>query len=350
MRRWVIALVAVLCAPGGMTAAQDQISTVPVHFAPGASGAALKGTIVGRESISYTLGAEAGQHMTVRLSSEHTAIYFNVYEPGRAPGDQALAVSEMTPEINLYSGLLPSSGEYTINIYLYRSAARRGETANYTLDISITGDTGSVVQGDYADGLQGGPDFFMVQTSGGGLNVRSEASAGAQVLAMLANGTPVRNLGCRMAEGRRWCHVATLSDPGIEGWAAGVFLVEGSDPGVMTQLPDAVPVQGETTDALVPGTNFHATGQIDCVRGADAPSRLCDFGVVREGNGNGTVTVTWPDGGSRLIYFENGAPASYDQSQADAGTSMDVSRDGDTFIVTIGDDRFLIPEAVILGG
>ena len=32
-----------------------------------------------------------------------------------------------------------------------------------------------------------------------------------------------------MEEGRRWCRVATLADPGDEGWAAGDFLVEGTN-------------------------------------------------------------------------------------------------------------------------
>jgi hypothetical protein len=68
-----------------------------------------------------------------------------------------------------------------------------------------------------------------VDTSGGGtLNLRSDPSAGAGVVTRLRNGTNVRNLGCRMAEGRRWCRIATLADPGYEGWAAGEFLIEGS--------------------------------------------------------------------------------------------------------------------------
>ena len=110
-----------------------------------------------------------------------------------------------------------------------RAAARRNERSNYTLDIGITGATGEVVEGDYADGLQGGPDYYQVSVVGGGpLNLRSRPSAGARVVTRLANGSNVRNLGCRMAEGRRWCRVATLADPGYEGWAAGEFLIEGS--------------------------------------------------------------------------------------------------------------------------
>lgn len=212
--------------------AQDDMRFEKVTFASGTSGTTLVDTITGRDSVVYQLGAEAGQVMDITLSSTNSATYFNVYSPGNGPGDEALAVSELTgplvPEMNRFSGPLPVSGEYTISVYLYRNAARDGETSNYTLDISITGETGDIVQGDFADGLQGGPDFWAVQTGGGPLNLRASATTGADIVARLANGTPLRNLGCRMAEGRRWCRVATLSDPGFEGWAAGEFLVEGS--------------------------------------------------------------------------------------------------------------------------
>lgn len=324
--------------------------TEDVHFSAGATGTVLDGRITGEEYVLYKIGAEAGQTMDVNLTSDNGATYFNLYAPGSGPGDQALAAGEMQPEINHFSGTLPASGEYSISVFLYRNAARRNEAANYTLDISITGDTGAVVQGDFADGLQGGPDFFNVRTSGGTLNLRSAASSGAALVTQLANGTPVRNLGCRMAEGRRWCRVATLSGPAIEGWAAGDFLVEGSGEGVMTQLPDAIPVQPIGNDALVPGTDFHATGVIDCVRGVDAPDAQCDFGVTRDGMGGGAVTVFWPDGGTRIIYFEAGKPVGYDQSQADGDTPLTASMDSDNHIIFIGAERFVIPDAVVAGG
>ncbi|WP_161594656.1 SH3 domain-containing protein [Marimonas lutisalis] len=208
--------------------AQDEIRTETVRFAAGASGTSIKDRITGYESVSYKLGAEAGQTLSVSLAPSNLATYFNVYAPGSGPGDQALANGSMTPVLNRYEGTLPTSGEYTISVYMMRSAARRNEVSDYTLDVSITGATGATVQSDYADGLQGGPDYWRVNTSGGGLNMRAAPSSGSGVVTQVANGTNLRNLGCRMAEGRRWCRVATLADPGSEGWVAGDFLVEGS--------------------------------------------------------------------------------------------------------------------------
>jgi hypothetical protein len=210
--------------------AQEDMRTVQVRFAAGSSGTTITDTITGREVVLYKIGAEAGQRMTVTLIPSNLATYFNLYAPGAGPGDEALAVGQMTPELNAFDGALPLSGEYTVSVYMMRSAARRGEVSDYTLTIGISGDTGAVVQGDFADGLQGGPDFYQVATSGSTLNLRAGPSLGADRLARLSNGQILRNLGCRMAEGRRWCKVATLADPGVEGWAAGDFLIEGSGP------------------------------------------------------------------------------------------------------------------------
>ena len=145
-----------------------------------------------------------------------------------------------------------------------RAAARRDEQSDFDIDISVTGATGDRVEGDYADGLAGGPDFYEVAVSGGGsLNMRAEPSTGAGIVGQLAAGQNVRNLGCRMAEGRRWCRVATLADPGVEGWVAGDFLIEGS--GVSSQSVSSatgtdVRVRfasgtsgAELTDSLAPG-------------------------------------------------------------------------------------------------
>lgn len=339
-------LAVALLLPAPIVLAQGNMRTEAVTFAAGTSGTTIGGTITGREFVVYKIGAEAGQRMEIRLSSDNGATYFNVYEPGRGPGDEALAVSEQTgpmvPDLNAFDATLPSSGIYSVSVYLYRNAARRGETARYSLDISITGDTGAKVQGDFADGLQGGPDFWEVRLGdpNGILNVRKGPSTGAPTVGRFPNTAILRNLGCRMNEGRRWCQVEATAPGGITGWVAGDFLVESS--------------AGATDgDAMVPGTPYNATGTITCVRTTGAQVQECAFGVTREspGSGNGSVIIDWPEGGSRAIYFEAGNPVSFDQSQADQRLEMSVSRtDNGMMIVSIGDARFEIPDSVIWGG
>ena len=103
-------------------------------------------------------------------------------------------------------------------------------------------------------------------------------------------------------------------------------------------------------DAKVAGTEFNATGKMPCARDAGQPLGQCDYGVVRNGDGSGQITVTWPDGGNRVIYFKNNRPESYDQSEADGSAKLSVSANADLFSVTIGSQRFEFPEAVMAGG
>lgn len=102
-------------------------------------------------------------------------------------------------------------------------------------------------------------------------------------------------------------------------------------------------------DVLVPGTNYNATGNIPCSMGGGQPTSSCRFGVVRQGNGNGTVIITKPDGRTRTIFFAHGKATGYDQSQADSGR-FSTSKQSDLNIIRIGQERYEIPDAVILGG
>jgi hypothetical protein len=102
-------------------------------------------------------------------------------------------------------------------------------------------------------------------------------------------------------------------------------------------------------DALVKGTNYNATGEIPCATTVGQPTSYCSFGVVREGNGSGLVTVTKPDGRTRTIFFENGEATGYDVNQADRG-EFSAEKQGDLNVIRIGQERYEIPDAVIFGG
>lgn len=80
---------------------------------------------------------------------------------------------------------------------------------------------------DFADGNAGGPDFWQVANVPPGdlLNIRSRPSAKASIVVRLRNGTILRNRGCRISAGTRWCKVERKNGSGA-GWAAGRFLVE----------------------------------------------------------------------------------------------------------------------------
>ncbi len=126
-------LFAALLAATPAASAAD-IKTQPVQFAKGSSSTTLKGRIKGDESADYTLRARAGQTMSVKLATRHSANHFNVLPPG---AETALFIG--STDGKTWNGTLPSDGEYRVRVYLMRSAARRNEAANYTLTVGVTG-------------------------------------------------------------------------------------------------------------------------------------------------------------------------------------------------------------------
>ena len=131
----------------------------------------------------------------------------------------------------------------------------------------------------------------------------------------------------------------------VDGADALADLRAGRGPGGAGTPDYSRPVGG----ILPAGSGFTAASIIPCARPGTGAGQ-CDAGVVREGGGNGFVMVFWPDAGSRVLYFENGEIIRYDQSEADGGADLRVTRDGDIQIVTIGDARFEVFDALLIGG
>jgi hypothetical protein len=125
----------VVVAVGSPVHAADSIESRPLQFAKGASSATVKGSLKGDKTIDYKLRAKAGQTMSVTLKTTNGANYFNVLPPGS--NDVAIFIGSTSG--NEFTGALPADGEYKIRVYLMRSAARRNETADYTLTVGIIG-------------------------------------------------------------------------------------------------------------------------------------------------------------------------------------------------------------------
>lgn len=207
-------------------AASAQDRSERVSFASGRSSKTVHDSITGYETVNYRVNVRAGQRLAASLRTDNASNYFNIWAPGAS---EALYNGSVSGE--LADVIVRSSGDYRIQVYLMRNAARRNESANYRLKIEVTGGDatygGGERQPDYADGLAGGPDFWEVANvpPGDRLNVRSRPTAQAPVVVRLRNGTVLRNLGCRMNGQTRWCRVERRDGTGA-GWAAGRFLIE----------------------------------------------------------------------------------------------------------------------------
>lgn len=213
-------------------AGEDDIHAAQLNFPITTQGTTTRGRISGYEGALYRVGVAAGQRMKIALNASTNQTFFNVLGPGKKPGDQGLSrsyidVDPYTPDINRFDGILPTSGFYQILVYQMRNAARKGLKSNYTLTVSISDENNQTGQGAYGEELEGGPDVYEVATHGSRLNLRTTPSVSAEIIARLVPGTPLGNNGCHMVGGQRWCRVVTRN--ALCGWAAGDFLIEGSD-------------------------------------------------------------------------------------------------------------------------
>lgn len=208
----------------GTAVAQDR--NARVEFSRGQSSTTIRGSIRGYDGINYRVNVRGGQRLAVTMDSSNASNYFNILGPD---GGEALFNGSISG--NFADVIVPASGDYVVQVYLMRNAARRNEQARFTLRIEVTGGRPiTPVAPDFADGLSGGPDFFQVAgiSRGDALNIRTRPSAQSPIVTRVVNGEILRNGGCRMTGQTRWCRVSR-PDGSDAGWAAGRFLIEASN-------------------------------------------------------------------------------------------------------------------------
>lgn len=84
---------------------------------------------------------------------------------------------------------------------------------------------------------------------------------------------------------------------------------------------------------------------IPCARHVGEPMMQCQISVAHTG-GDSAVTVTWPDGGTRIISFQGGLPVG-----SDSPDEFRFTREGSLNMIRIGaSERFEITDAVAAGG
>lgn len=117
----------------------------------------------------------------------------------------------------------------------------------------------------------------------------------------------------------------------------------------------AVPGDGDGQgDTKVAGTDYNATAKLRCAGYRGMKATLCDAGVKRnQEDGQTLVFIDWPDGvNSRMLIFDKaGKVLTANTNEADGSSKYPVvgKRDGDTTIVTIGPERYEVPDVFIKG-
>jgi hypothetical protein len=136
----VIFVLALLIATMSYAAAADRVETI--QFKRGATSTAVSGMVRGYAGVKYVVSASAGQVMSVLFSPSNRSCYMNVWAPA---SDTAVFVGSSAG--NEYAVNLSASGNYAIQLYLMRNAARRNQTCSYHLTIEITGPPGGASAG-----------------------------------------------------------------------------------------------------------------------------------------------------------------------------------------------------------
>ena len=189
----------------------------------------------------------------------------------------------------------------------------------------------------------GGPRNWELTGVSSTLRLREQPSPAAPVVASLPPGTILDNLGCQASASGVWCDVQPLGG-GPRGYAAAAYL----RPAVS---PDGRAATGPDDSAVRAGQGqFDATGQVRCARQRGQPTRLCAFGVARAGGGYATVVITPPDGPPRTVFFRLGRPIGTAFSEAGGEGPFRAKKEGDLHLIRIGNERYEIPDAVVLGG
>jgi hypothetical protein len=227
------------------------------------------------------------------------------------------------------------------------------------------------------------------------LNIRAKPSPIGKTEARVAAGASVRNLGCNDIDGHPWCKVVS-DNPSATGWAPARYLVPvnpatvpesdqpadaptvatttDSDPDATMPPPPPAPAPppdltqrlgvtdpgapksaaeigktamddayGMAFAAIEPSPAPPAPG-IPCARHVGEPMTQCQISVAHTG-GDSAVTVTWPDGGARIISFHGGLPVG-----SDSADEFRFTREGSLNMIRIGtSERFEITDAVATG-
>lgn len=109
----------------------------PTRLAPSESTgvAVVSGNIRGYAFRDFAVHAGAGQVLAVSLDKSSSSAYFNVLPPGSS--DVAMFIGSTSGD--RFEGTAPIAGEYTVRVYLMRSAARRNAASRFTLTARLAG-------------------------------------------------------------------------------------------------------------------------------------------------------------------------------------------------------------------
>lgn len=206
---------AMLCLAATTQSVSAQQSAQRVKFPPGAAATTIKGTMSGRVDRTYLVSTASGQTLQMLFSPSNRACYFNVFEPGNSTAAHIGSVAG-----NEFGRNPTVAGDYRLQIYLMRSAGRRGETCRFSLSIELTGTPGGSSAGisdaQLRDRCKGeaAPMYGVeprrikigrVRSVGAGFEIDGTANKGAE---------GIKKLRCIFKPDRTFSHIMAMTPDG----------------------------------------------------------------------------------------------------------------------------------------
>ena len=111
------------------TEAIEQPQSNTIHFKPGNSATLIEGTVASGKQITYTLSANAGQKMTLNITSFKNNANFRIY-PGNVE-NKPLPGAQSGAAIKHWTGRLPDTGKYIIAV------GSKQDQATYQLYVAV---------------------------------------------------------------------------------------------------------------------------------------------------------------------------------------------------------------------
>jgi len=133
---WAAIVASALVIPAPVAAQVQHRLDIP----RGTNSRVINGTVSGRQYVDYLVNLRAGQQLSVSMTSNHRAAYFDLLAP--VHGHVAYYVGSNSNPANRFDGVVQARGTQRIRVYLLRSFGRRADDANFQLYISIGGRPG----------------------------------------------------------------------------------------------------------------------------------------------------------------------------------------------------------------
>lgn len=94
--------------------------------------------------------------------------------------------------------------------------------------------------------------------------------------------------------------------------------------------------------------DFDASDKVACAQEVGEALGTCSAGVARDGGG-AAVVVTFGNGFKRLLTFEDGAFLRGNTTMSGVGTDTDWTLEDGVYRIRVDDQRFDIPETLVVG-